>query len=367
MVPISGDLSKNDEMRVVPNGEMTVSVGRGKAWFNHTWSTNDTPYVLELEPAHGVYDRYDAIVLEVRSSIEHRKNSLKVLTGTASANPQKPVLSNVSGFYQHALAYVLVHASATYIDVEDVEDMVGTQQTPYARAISDDVALRIANNLDVPADQDGFILDARQGKILNDKKIDKTDIVNNFTTETPGKPLDASRGAVLYNIASRLDGQLTSNRHRFQFAVEHDVYGYKKDGVFTPFRSAPTIQKIHSITSKSSSTLVQISDTNIDHYFYTITGISIGIDGGDIITNCTYGNIPVGMETYISTQDVVMSTPSISIEGQYLKMNGFINNIKTAQNALVLEYKPSGDYSTEYEEGNITLTLLIKADFYYIT
>ena len=113
--------------------------------------------------------------------------------------------------------------------------------------------------------------------------------------------------------------------------------------------------------------MVQISDTNIDHYFYTITGISIGIDGGDIITNCTYGNIPVGMETYISTQDVVMSTPSISIEGQYLKMNGFINNTKTAQNALVLEYKPSGDYSTEYEEGNITLTLLIKADFYYIT
>ena len=50
----------------------------------------------------------------------------------------------------------------------------------------------IANNLTTTVE--GYALDARQGKVLDDKKLDKTAVANNLTTIDEGKALDARQG-----------------------------------------------------------------------------------------------------------------------------------------------------------------------------
>lgn len=58
--------------------------------------------------------------------------------------------------------------------------------------LEDQIAYQIANNLTTTAD--GYALDARQGKVLDDKKLDKTAVVNNLTTIDEGRALDARQG-----------------------------------------------------------------------------------------------------------------------------------------------------------------------------
>ena len=50
----------------------------------------------------------------------------------------------------------------------------------------------IANNLTTTVE--GYALDARQGNVLNDKKLDKTAVANNLTTDVQGYVLDARQG-----------------------------------------------------------------------------------------------------------------------------------------------------------------------------
>lgn len=53
----------------------------------------------------------------------------------------------------------------------------------------------VANNLTTT--DEGYALDARQGKVLNDEKVNKRDIVNNLTSTAIGVPLSAYQGKVL--------------------------------------------------------------------------------------------------------------------------------------------------------------------------
>lgn len=57
---------------------------------------------------------------------------------------------------------------------------------------ADQSAYPTANNLTTTAE--GYALDARQGKVLDDKKLDKTAVANNLTTIDEGRALDARQG-----------------------------------------------------------------------------------------------------------------------------------------------------------------------------
>lgn len=46
-------------------GGLTVNVGIGRAWFDHTWTLNDSILPLEAPEAEVLLDRIDAVVLEV--------------------------------------------------------------------------------------------------------------------------------------------------------------------------------------------------------------------------------------------------------------------------------------------------------------
>ena len=53
----------------------------------------------------------------------------------------------------------------------------------------------LANNL--TTEDEGYALDARQGKALDDKKLDKAMVANNLTTVEEGWALDARQGRLL--------------------------------------------------------------------------------------------------------------------------------------------------------------------------
>ena len=124
-----------------PEDGMYVNVGSGRAWFNHTWTLNDTAYPIEAEEAEVVLDRIDAVILEVNSSSEVRANSIKFLKGTPSSNPVKPTLTHNAEVNQYALAYVRIRAGQTTIFQSDIENAVGTDETPFITGVLQQVSI----------------------------------------------------------------------------------------------------------------------------------------------------------------------------------------------------------------------------------
>ncbi|MDD3204151.1 MAG: hypothetical protein PHS74_00220 [Lachnospiraceae bacterium] len=118
-----------------------LNVGIGRAWFNHTWTYNDAILPITIENAEVLLDRIDAIVIEVNTLESIRENAIKIVKGTPSSNAQKPTLTNANGVYQHALAYVTVLAGVTEIRQADIENAIGTEETPFVTGILKTVSM----------------------------------------------------------------------------------------------------------------------------------------------------------------------------------------------------------------------------------
>ena len=111
-------------------------VNTGRAWFNHTWTLNDSDLVLVHDVPDTTYNRIDLVVLEVNESENVRANTIKVITGTPDGSPKSPNLINNDMVHQYALASVTIHPKATSITAADVSDLRGTKATPYAQGVT---------------------------------------------------------------------------------------------------------------------------------------------------------------------------------------------------------------------------------------
>lgn len=121
-------------LAVTVNSGMQLNIGSGRAWFNHTWSYNDTTALVTIPAAHAVFDRIDAVVLEV--NLQNRENRLMVVKGTESSNPQRPILaSGADDIYQYPLAYVIVDANATEIAHDKITPAVGSSECPFVTGV----------------------------------------------------------------------------------------------------------------------------------------------------------------------------------------------------------------------------------------
>ena len=118
-----------------PETGLIVNVGSGRAWFNHTWTLNDTDYPVEAEEAEVVLNRIDAVVLEVNSAVEVRANTIKFVKGTPSSNPVRPTMIHNAEVNQYALAYVSIRAGQTTIFQSDITNVVGTDETPFVTGL----------------------------------------------------------------------------------------------------------------------------------------------------------------------------------------------------------------------------------------
>ena len=113
---------------------LMVTVDTGRAWFDHTWTLNNTLMTLALPVADTVYPRIDAVVIEVNHT--NRENYIKIVEGTPKANPARPTMVRTDFVKQWALAYVTVAANATSISQANVVNVVDTAETPLASALA---------------------------------------------------------------------------------------------------------------------------------------------------------------------------------------------------------------------------------------
>lgn len=120
---------------VKPGTGMQVTVGTGRAWFDHTWNDNDSVLPLFVDAADITLARYDTVVLEVNAGINVRTNTIKIVKGTAGTNPVKPTLTNSGSIHQHALAHIRIPGGATSITASMIQNVVGTSECPFVTGI----------------------------------------------------------------------------------------------------------------------------------------------------------------------------------------------------------------------------------------
>lgn len=133
--------SIGDCLVVKQSNKMNVTVGTGRAWFNHTWSYNDALYPVTIPPSEILMDRIDAIVLEINSVESVRANSIKLIKGTPASTPTKPALTNTKEVHQYPLAYVKVGKEVTSIRQADIENCVGTSACPFVTGILEVISI----------------------------------------------------------------------------------------------------------------------------------------------------------------------------------------------------------------------------------
>lgn len=128
--------SIGDTLVVTAGSGNVVRVGTGKCWFNNTWTLNDAPLDIDCGNPPTNRSRIDAIVVEVNNSDEVRDNSIIVVFGEESTSPSKPSLATGNErVHRYALAYVTRKAGASEITQSDIENAVGTAETPFVTGI----------------------------------------------------------------------------------------------------------------------------------------------------------------------------------------------------------------------------------------
>ena len=117
-----------------------ITVGTGRAWFNRTWTLNDSILPITMNAPEVLLPRIDAIILEVDST-NVRANSIKVLKGTAASSPSRPTLIRTTDKNQYALAYITRRPNATAILQSDISSQVGMGDTPFVTGIIQSVKI----------------------------------------------------------------------------------------------------------------------------------------------------------------------------------------------------------------------------------
>ena len=122
-------------------GGLTVNVGVGKAWFDHTWTVNDSILPMTAPEAEVLLDRIDAVVLEVNGTESVRENTIKFVKGNPSSAPSRPTLTNEGNVHQYPLCYIYRKYGTAVINQADITPMVGTESTPFVTGTLQTISL----------------------------------------------------------------------------------------------------------------------------------------------------------------------------------------------------------------------------------
>ena len=122
-------------------GGLTVNVGIGKAWFDHTWTVNDSILPMTAPEAEVLLDRIDAVVLEVNGTESVRENTIKFVKGNPSSAPSRPTLTNEGNVHQYPLCYIYRKYGTAVINQADITPRVGTESTPFVTGILQTISL----------------------------------------------------------------------------------------------------------------------------------------------------------------------------------------------------------------------------------
>lgn len=126
--------SIGDAFKVEASEGNTITVGTGRAWFNHKWVNNDAPITLVARDAENTRNRYDAVVIEVNRMDTVRAASIKIVYGSTGNPLTKPTVIQSETTYEVPIAYILRRAASSSISQSDITYNVGTEECPYVTA-----------------------------------------------------------------------------------------------------------------------------------------------------------------------------------------------------------------------------------------
>ena len=109
--------------QVTANDNMTIKLQPGLAWINGYLYQNTDELQLTVDPADGVLNRQDRVVL--RLDFINREIKAYVLKGeyTSSATPHAPNLTRTADIYELGLAQIDVMAGVTKITQSAINDV----------------------------------------------------------------------------------------------------------------------------------------------------------------------------------------------------------------------------------------------------
>lgn len=121
--------SIGDKFAVTPDTGMTVKIGTGRAWFNHTWVYNDSPLQMTFDlPSPSTLGRNDLIVLKIDHSTAIRSCEFQKIVGTPAVTPTDPSVpenDETNGVYYYKFARVAIPANASAITESMITNYVG--------------------------------------------------------------------------------------------------------------------------------------------------------------------------------------------------------------------------------------------------
>lgn len=126
-------------MAVSVNSGMSINVAPGRAWFNHTWTLNDSILVLTVPAAHPVYSRIDAVVIRV--DVKNRVNGIVIKSGAAASSPGRPAMANGPDVYEHPLAYITLGPDASTISPGNIDQRIGSSECPFVTGVVQGVSI----------------------------------------------------------------------------------------------------------------------------------------------------------------------------------------------------------------------------------
>ena len=218
----------------------TVIVKTGRAWFDHTWTLNDSEFSITLDPPNVTYDRIDAIVLDINRNKDTRENTIKYIKGEYgyTADPVKPTLVKEELHSQYPLAYInVVHGVSAPISNSNIDIKVGSEECPLVTGIlevmNSDMFVRKMetefydwfNGLKDLDDNQAFVLqnqiDELEQKLEDTQALgiqpEKYEFAQNCTIQEIWKSSDASRSAgfilpdgYLFVVGAGAAGSLTT-------------------------------------------------------------------------------------------------------------------------------------------------------------
>lgn len=126
-------MNVGNQFKVAVLSNMQLTVDSGRAWFNHTWSYNDSKFVVTITDSDVLLPRIDAVILEIDE--DNRMNTVKILTGIAATVPAKPTLTNTTTVHQYPLAYITIPANSSSVTAGNIENTVGTSACPFVTGV----------------------------------------------------------------------------------------------------------------------------------------------------------------------------------------------------------------------------------------
>ena len=309
---------------------MSINVDTGRAWFNSTWTLNDSIMPIFLEESELVLDRIDTVILEINHDDSVRDNSVYVLKGTPGTEPVPPILLDTLEVHQYPLADIYVAASVTEITQADITNRIGTSDTPFITGILETVNIDMLvaqwqaqfgqlltsdaarfeewfeNLADQLSDNQAANLQRQIGILSQLQTATKTDLVSAINE------ILSTIFSQVHDMLSGIEDQLTYDTARFHLDFKNGKWGWNESpergaDTFHPFSSPPT-----AIGQFSGGTSVDIhqyydgdvSELSAENFFIVPLSVaaSTGINSrGGAFSVGAYPTISYNKETGIVT------------------------------------------------------------------